>query len=556
MTKLEIKRDWLKRVWSRVILEPVEAERLTNFLDKTKGEHNFHMELSEWSKDLWRAVLDEAKLPANVRSAIALHIYGMKAHGSELATIYDTVVENMVEFGTTFQMIGVQAPNCELLLNGRWYPVVLTVEFVEDESKLTRNVQLGCYATIGDQSFRLQYRVTKETFQTKDFREQPRKICEILQDFGLRRLTTSASEFNLKLVKTERQSAEFGRVVLVTNSVIRLSKFSWWRGFDVHSLGSTEMPSRCIVEPDLEANEGERGLHYGASQRDAVSSRLPFVRLFCLETKSYVYADIDDICPYEFDTDSMSRLHLPNDMHSILQKVFNTPIEKMFGDLLKGKHGGVVVLASGAPGVGKTLTAEIYAETTQRPLYVLELGELGTKADDVEERLQRVFARVTRWNAVLQFDECEIFLAKRGDDLERSAIVGIFLRLLDYYRGLLFLTTNRPEVLDEAILSRVMLKLDYPHLDQETRIQIWQTMFSMAGLQLESDDFSWLAEIDLNGRQIRNITRLAKILNEDGLVTKSAMQEALRFGYAGDNAKLAAVFSSEKTIDSPDAQLN
>jgi len=201
-----------------------------------------------------------------------------------------------------------------------------------------------------------------------------------------------------------------------------------------------------------------------------------------------------------------------------------------FGDLLKGKHGGVVVLACGQPGVGKTLTAEIYAETTQRPLYVLELGELGTTAAAVETGLQTVFARVMRWNAVLQFDECEIFLSKRGTDLERSAIVGIFLRLLDYYRGLLFLTTNRPEVLDDAILSRVMLKLDYPHLDPTTRAKIWQSMFSVAKLTLEGISFDALAQLDLNGRQIRNLTRLAKILYPHSILTPEGIQEVLYFG--------------------------
>jgi SpoVK/Ycf46/Vps4 family AAA+-type ATPase len=213
----------------------------------------------------------------------------------------------------------------------------------------------------------------------------------------------------------------------------------------------------------------------------------------------------------------------------ILDRVFNTPLERMFGDLLKGKHGGVVILACGEPGVGKTLTAEIYAETTERPLYVLELGELGTNPSDVESWLQRVFARVTRWNAVLQFDECEIFLARRGTDLERSAIVGIFLRLLDYYRGLLFLTTNRPEVLDEAVLSRVMLKLNYPHLVPETRAKIWNTMFAVAGLRGEGWAFDKIAQLDLNGRQIRNITRLAKILNPGGIVNHQAICEALHF---------------------------
>lgn len=301
---------------------------------------------------------------------------------------------------------------------------------------------------------------------------------------------------------------------MVAGSVVTPSAYSWWQGFELRSLGTTDMPARCVVEPFLETGEGDRGYYHGfARGNDESQSRLPFVRVFCLETKSCVYADVDDLLLYEFDTHSLSRLHLPPAMHRSLERVFNTPIEKMFGDLLKGKHGGVVVLACGEPGVGKTLTAEIYAETTERPLYVLELGELGTNPSEVEERLQRVFARVTRWNAVLQFDECEIFLAKRGIDLERSAIVGIFLRLLDYYRGLLFLTTNRPDALDEAVLSRVMLKLDYPHLSAQTRTDIWRTMFTVAGLRLEGCNFEMLGGLDLNGRQIRNITRLAKILN-------------------------------------------
>ena len=50
--------------------------------------------------------------------------------------------------------------------------------------------------------------------------------------------------------------------------------------------------------------------------------------------------------------------------------MFNTPVDQMFGDLIQGKRGGLVILACGKPGVGKTLTAEVYPETTERPLYV------------------------------------------------------------------------------------------------------------------------------------------------------------------------------------------
>jgi hypothetical protein len=75
-----------------------------------------------------------------------------------------------------------------------------------------------------------------------------------------------------------------------------------------------------------------------------------------------------------------------------------------------------------------------------------------------------------------------------------------------------------------------MLKLDYPHLGAETRAKIWKTMFSVAGLRLEGCSFESIAQFDLNGRQIRNITRLAKILNPDCVITRAAMREALRYG--------------------------
>jgi len=323
-------------------------------------------------------------------------------------------------------------------------------------------------------------------------------------------------------------SRETGQVVMVSGPVLKAATYAWWSRIESQALGTPEFPRKAVVEPELEVNENQR--NYYAPQGGETPSRLPFVRVFSLETKSYVYADVDDVKTYEFDTTALSRLHLPAEMLSILTRVFNTPVEQMFGDLIQGKHGGLVILASGKPGVGKTLTAEVYAETTERPLYVLELGELGTNVAMVEENLQRVFTRVARWNAVLQFDECEIFLTERGEDLERSAIVGIFLRLLDYYRGILFLTTNRPDVLDHAVMSRVMLKLEYPDLSRDARAIIWKTMFTSAGLMLAEGSYADLAEPEMNGRQIRNMARLAKILHPDGTITLGQMLQVLKYG--------------------------
>ena len=539
MKRVELKKSWVRRSRERAVLNPEEQTLLDELMEATKGQATATVAIEEYPDAFWKAILDEANLTPSVRTAVTLHLFGMRQEDCRLDEMYGMSAESAVEFGTALQLTS-GSPNCECNINGRWYPVVVSAEFVEDRENVTRAVRLNCRIIIGDQSFHEASMVGRDTFLDSNGDSMTRTVLDVLELKGYRRLQTSAAEYNLRLVKAERAAAEHGQLVFVTNSVVAPDRYAWWKGFEVQALGTEDMPSRCIVEPALEVHEGER-YHYslsGHGSEPETQSPLPFVRLFCLETKSYVYADVDDIVEYDFDHEALNRLHLPGDMHSILNRVFQTPPEDMFGDLMKGKHGGVVVLASGSPGVGKTLTAEIYAETTERPLYVLELGELGTSAAEVEENLRVVFARVTRWNAVLQFDECEIFLARRGTDLERSAIVGIFLRLLDYYRGLLFLTTNRPDVLDDAVLSRIMLRLRYPDLDSETRMNVWETMFRMAGLELRGVSWTELGDRELNGRQIRNLTRLAKILYPEGVVDASGIQEILSFGLAATSTEV------------------
>ena len=50
----------------------------------------------------------------------------------------------------------------------------------------------------------------------------------------------------------------------------------------------------------------------------------------------------------------------------------------------------------------------------------------------------------------------------------------MFLRVLDYYNGILFLTTNRAGVLDEAFKSRIHYKIYYPDLTIEQTVDIWK----------------------------------------------------------------------------------
>ena len=529
MAKLQIKRDLFNKAMDRSQLEAPDREKLSALGDTTNPKAAVSANIREYPIKFLQSLLDDSRLSANQRAVVALHVFGMTKSDVDRERIYSMEVNSPVEFGSTFVLLGGRSPNCEIFLNGRWYPVTMGINFVQNQQNQVRNVVLHTTIRMCETSFGIHHIIYNDLFLDDVGNRRERTISDVLRHFGYRPMQISAGDFNLKLVQAERASREIGKQVLVTGPALTDSQGFWCTRFVSRTLGSPEVPCKAIVEHELEVEEDSRS-YYSHYSEDHVQSKLPFVRIFSLDMKTYMYVDVEDVISYAFDENAMSRLHLPEQMLSVLSRVFSTSVEKLFGDLINGKHGGVVILASGNPGVGKTLTAEIYAEHTERPLYVLELGELGTNAQEVETNLRKVFARVARWNAVLQFDECEIFLTQRANDLERSAIVGIFLRLLDYYQGILFLTTNRCDVLDYAVLSRVMLKLEYPDLDPEARQIIWRHMFDAAELKLVDGSFKQLAETNMNGRQIRNMTRLAKILHPDGALTLDDLQGVLEYG--------------------------
>ena len=156
----------------------------------------------------------------------------------------------------------------------------------------------------------------------------------------------------------------------------------------------------------------------------------------------------------------------------------------------------------------------------EKPLYSMSAGELGDSADDVEENLDRVLKLSTKWGAVLLLDECDVFLeARSSSDLPRNKLVAIFLRLLEYYQGIMFLTTNRADSFDPAFESRIHLTINYPPLNFGGRLQIWRTFLkrdSAGGNYFSENDLARLASVTLNGRQIKNVVKTARLLAASG----------------------------------------
>ncbi|KAH8808670.1 P-loop containing nucleoside triphosphate hydrolase protein [Xylogone sp. PMI_703] len=243
------------------------------------------------------------------------------------------------------------------------------------------------------------------------------------------------------------------------------------------------------------------------------TDQIPF---FSLKTRQFHRGNISNIDDKIFDQDVFSRLVLPGPTKQLIRVlVENHSKGRNFDDFIKGKGQGLVLLLHGPPGVGKTMTAEAVAEYTRRPLYIATSGELGATPKELEAALKRVLDISNAFGAALLLDEADIFLEQRTlSDLQRNALVSIFLRLLEYYKGILFLTTNRVETFDHAFHSRIHITLGYSTHDFQTREQIWRNFGAhMTGtMDIEDEHYKELSSWELNGRQIKNALSLASAL--------------------------------------------
>ena len=173
----------------------------------------------------------------------------------------------------------------------------------------------------------------------------------------------------------------------------------------------------------------------------------------------------------------------------------------------------------GPPGVGKPLTAECVAEFTRRPLLPLMGGDIGAQSYDVERNLRDFLRNGQDWNAVVLFDEADVYLSSRdGRDIERNSVISVFLREIEYYRGILFLTTNRIGEFDEAILSWIHFPLHCSKFDPKRRKQVWTNNFDRLEEQRKDIQIHYnirdyvedkLCQLEWNGREIRNAFQTA-----------------------------------------------
>ncbi|KAM0546980.1 hypothetical protein ACHAPJ_010642 [Fusarium lateritium] len=278
---------------------------------------------------------------------------------------------------------------------------------------------------------------------------------------------------------------------------------------------------------------------------------------FNMQKKEWVKLDVAYLREVTWNKEAFELLVMePGTKELVEAVVTNHMDEDRNTDVIHGKGNGLFILLHGV------------AEITKKPLYRVTCGDIGTKAEEVERVWEHHYLEVVlllgkTWGCVVLLDEADVFLEQRKlDNLDRNALVSgntntaptlmahmalikiaVFLRVLEYYDGILILTSNRVGIFDEAFKSRIQLNLRYENLGKAQRRQIWENFINRleklelergkqvdgqaaapvhggphsapkVGVDIKSirQQLDKLAELCLNGREIRNTISTARQL--------------------------------------------
>ncbi len=339
-----------------------------------------------------------------------------------------------------------------------------------------------------------------------------RTIPQLLAEFGYYK---ECPEFKLEYEQHAQRflkfQARYGAQFLVRKAV-----------FTVEPQGGTELTrivdglsAKCVNDEEtLERRfETATDAEFWRSARVATGfAKIPlhcYVHLFHLEWHRNIWVHVQHMEEYRYQPQLRDKLVLPahhRDLIDILTSNRNVLVQ----DFVPGKSGGTTILCQGAPGLGKTLTAEVYSEVVGKPLYRVHSGQLGTTATSVGAALTGILRRAVRWDAILLLDEADVYIRCRDNDLEHNAIVAEFLRTLEYFNGLLFMTTNRIGDVDDAIRSRCIATIEYSTPQKADAIRLWRLLAEQFGADLTDELIEALTIVypTASGRDIKELLKL------------------------------------------------
>lgn len=170
----------------------------------------------------------------------------------------------------------------------------------------------------------------------------------------------------------------------------------------------------------------------------------------------------------------------------------------------------VVLVFNGASGTGKTMAAEVVAQSLGYDLYRIDYSSIQSKyIGEAEKSLKAIFEAAQGVRGVLLFDEGDAIFAKRTDgsstnDRYSNGEVNFLLQELERFEGIIIISTNLERNMDDAFMRRFTKVMKFPFPEPAIRAELWKTMVP-SRMKLEGDiDFELLGQYPLSGGEIRN----------------------------------------------------
>lgn len=292
------------------------------------------------------------------------------------------------------------------------------------------------------------------------------------------------------------------------------------------------------------------------SKIDRTDSRLNIHNALWMLCRRQARANLDDLAQRIEARATWEELVLPDRQRQILEDIaahlsYRARVYQEWGFAQKGDRGlGISALFYGESGTGKTMAAEVLAQTCCLDLYRIDLSTVVSKyIGETEKNLRRIFDAAETGGVILLFDEADALFGRRTEvkdshDRHANIEVSYLLQRMEAYQGLAILTSNLKDSLDKAFLRRLRFMVPFPFPDAEARADIWRGIFPTQ-TPIQDLDYAKLGQLKVAGGNIRNIALNAAFLaaQADQPVDMSHIRQAAQREYL----KLEKLLTTEET---------
>ncbi|TGO55305.1 hypothetical protein BOTNAR_0248g00050 [Botryotinia narcissicola] len=149
----------------------------------------------------------------------------------------------------------------------------------------------------------------------------------------------------------------------------------------------------------------------------------------------------------------------------------------------------LAILLHGPKSTGKFLTVKALASHFNRPLYTITNADLGMITWDAARELATHFKRATKWNCIIAIPDAERrFPHRKSPSDGDSNTSGLFLRELELFRGIVILTTNIKDDVEEQVVRGMNMCLESDFWSRSENLQVWQNVLEKRRIHPAKDN--------------------------------------------------------------------